>query len=94
MSGIEPDDEELDEIEELERMTSAAGQDIWTRAKKFVHDFVERVGFFGILVCASVSYMYGPLVCTDLWYWNILMNKRMSNSDFQRKSLESFMKKI
>ncbi|EDO42085.1 predicted protein [Nematostella vectensis] len=54
LSGVEPDDEELDEVEELERMTSAAGQDLWTKAKKFVHDFVERVGFFGILICASV----------------------------------------
>lgn len=54
LSGIEPDDEELEEIEELERMNSTADQDIWTRVKKFIHDLVERVGFFGILVCASV----------------------------------------
>ncbi|XP_031560842.1 vacuole membrane protein 1-like isoform X2 [Actinia tenebrosa] len=54
LTGVEPDDEELNEVEELERMTSAAGQDIWTRTKKFIHDLVERVGFFGILVCASV----------------------------------------
>ena len=55
LSGSDPDDEELEEVEELERLTSVADQDLWTRAKKFVHDLVERVGFFGILVCASVS---------------------------------------
>ena len=30
-------------------------QDPLTRAKKAVHRLVERVGFFGILLCASVS---------------------------------------
>ena len=55
MSGIDPDDEELEEVEELERLTSLADQSLWTRLKKMVLDLVERVGFFGILVCASVS---------------------------------------
>ena len=55
LSGTETDDEDLEEIEELERMTTAAGQDLFTRVKKYIHDLVERVGFFGILVCASVS---------------------------------------
>ena len=30
-------------------------QGVWTRAKLFVHDLVQRVGFFGILLAASVS---------------------------------------
>ena len=55
LSGEDPDDEELEEVEELERMTSLANQSLWTRLKKMVLDLVERVGFFGILVCASVS---------------------------------------
>ena len=55
LSGTDPDDEELEEVEELERLTSLADQSLWTRLKKFVLDLVERVGFFGILVCASVS---------------------------------------
>ncbi|KAJ7375039.1 Vacuolar membrane protease [Desmophyllum pertusum] len=54
LSGTDPDDEELEEVEELERLTSLADQSLWTRLKKMVHDLVERVGFFGILVCASV----------------------------------------
>ena len=55
LSGADPDDEELEEVEELERLTSLANQSLWTRLKKMVLDLVERVGFFGILVCASVS---------------------------------------
>lgn len=54
LSGTDPDDEELEEVEELERLTSLANQSLWTRLKKMVLDLVERVGFFGILVCASV----------------------------------------
>lgn len=55
LSGTDPDDEELEEVEELERLTSLANQSLWTRLKKMVLDLVERIGFFGILVCASVS---------------------------------------
>lgn len=55
MSGTDPDDEELEEVEELERLTSLRDQNLWTRLKKMILDLVERVGFFGILVCASVS---------------------------------------
>ena len=55
LSGTDPDDEELEEVEELERLTSLKDQSLWTKLKKVVLDLVERVGFFGILVCASVS---------------------------------------
>ncbi|KAL9980080.1 hypothetical protein ACROYT_G008623 [Oculina patagonica] len=55
LSGVDPDDEELEEVEELERLTSLADQSLWTRIKKMVLDLVERVGFFGILVCASAK---------------------------------------
>ena len=54
-SGTDPDDEELEEVEELERLTSLKNQSLWTKIKKVILDLVERVGFFGILVCASVS---------------------------------------
>lgn len=54
LSGTDPDDEELDEVEELERLTSLKDQSLWTKLKKCVLDLVERVGFLGILVCASV----------------------------------------
>ena len=63
LSGTDPDDEELEEVEELERLTSLADQSLWTRLKKMVHDLVERVGFFGILVCASVSKYSRQLFC-------------------------------
>jgi len=55
LSGTEADEEELEEVEELERLTSLKDQSLWTKLKKCVLDLVERVGFFGILVCASVS---------------------------------------
>lgn len=55
LSGTDPDDEELEEVEELERLTSLKNQSLWTKIKKVILDLVERVGFFGILVCASVS---------------------------------------
>ena len=55
LSGTDPDDEELEEVEELERLTSLRNQSLWTKIKKIILDLVERVGFFGILVCASVS---------------------------------------
>ena len=55
LSGSDPDDEELEEVEELERLTSLKNQSLWTKIKKVILDLVERVGFFGILVCASVS---------------------------------------
>ena len=58
LSGTDPDDEELEEVEELERLTSLKDQSLWTKLKKVVLDLVERVGFFGILVCASVSNIY------------------------------------
>ncbi|XP_073257303.1 vacuole membrane protein 1-like isoform X2 [Porites lutea] len=54
LSGTDPDDEELEEVEELERLTSLKNQSLWTKIKKVILDLVERVGFFGILVCASV----------------------------------------
>lgn len=54
LSGTDPGDEELEEVEELERLTSLKNQSLWTKIKKVILDLVERVGFFGILVCASV----------------------------------------
>lgn len=52
LSGIEdPDNEDLEELEEL---ISSESTDIFTRAKKAVPKIVERVGFFGILLFASI----------------------------------------
>lgn len=52
LSGNEdPDNEDLEELEEL---MGSESTDIFTRAKKAVPKIVERVGFFGILLFASI----------------------------------------
>lgn len=52
------DDEDLEEVEKLEELESAKELDLWTRIKKGILDLVQRMGFFGILVCASVCYTF------------------------------------
>lgn len=54
LSGVDLDDEDLEEVEKLEELESAKELDLWTRTKKGIFDFVKRMGFFGILVCASI----------------------------------------
>lgn len=41
-------------------------QDVMTRAKRAVHRLVQRVGFFGILLCASVSDITYTHTCIQL----------------------------
>jgi len=49
-------DEEEQEVEELmEEQRNAEHLGVLDRGKIFVHNLVQRVGFFGILLCASVS---------------------------------------
>lgn len=60
LSGIDDDeDEDLKAVVELKRK-KAAGDDLtlFERLKLGMERVVERVGFFGILACASVSVMY------------------------------------
>ncbi|XP_045840200.1 vacuole membrane protein 1 isoform X2 [Meles meles] len=52
LSGAEPDDEEYQEFEEMLEHAETA-QDFATRAKLAVQNLVQKVGFFGILACAS-----------------------------------------
>lgn len=55
LSGYDPDDEEMAEFEELQRLKSQGeAMSIIDRAKLAVEGIVERVGFFGILACASI----------------------------------------
>ncbi|NWZ16017.1 VMP1 protein, partial [Agelaius phoeniceus] len=54
LSGAEPDDEEYQEFEEMLEHAETA-QDFASRAKVAVQNLVQKVGFFGILACASVS---------------------------------------
>ncbi|XP_076138195.1 vacuole membrane protein 1 [Alosa pseudoharengus] len=53
LSGAEPDDEDYEEFEEMLGQAETA-QDFVTRAKLAVQNMVQRVGFFGILGCASI----------------------------------------
>merc|ERR1711962_266252 len=59
LTGVQDeDDEDLQEFQELlesqEKGESTANLDLMTRGKLFMHDLVQRVGFFGILAAASI----------------------------------------
>uniref|UniRef100_G3NVB8 Vacuole membrane protein 1 n=1 Tax=Gasterosteus aculeatus aculeatus TaxID=481459 RepID=G3NVB8_GASAC len=52
-SGADPEDEDYEEFEEMLEQAEGA-QDFVTRAKLGVQHMVQKVGFFGILACASI----------------------------------------
>jgi len=55
LSGIDPDDEDLAEFEELQRLRDSGNEMRWVdRAKLSIEYFIEKVGFVGILLCASI----------------------------------------
>ena len=51
LSGQQLEDEDFNELEEIKEKEDL---DIWSRAKLLMHDLVEKAGFFGILLCASI----------------------------------------
>uniref|UniRef100_A0A3P8UQS5 Vacuole membrane protein 1 n=1 Tax=Cynoglossus semilaevis TaxID=244447 RepID=A0A3P8UQS5_CYNSE len=53
LSGADPDDEDYEEFEEMLEKAEGA-QDFASRAKLGVQHLVQKVGFFGILTCASI----------------------------------------
>ncbi|XP_074528596.1 vacuole membrane protein 1-like isoform X2 [Halichoeres trimaculatus] len=53
LSGADPDDEDYQRFEEMLDESQSA-QDFATRAKVAVQKLIQRVGFFGILACASI----------------------------------------
>uniref|UniRef100_A0A8C4DRV4 Vacuole membrane protein 1 n=1 Tax=Dicentrarchus labrax TaxID=13489 RepID=A0A8C4DRV4_DICLA len=53
LSGADPDDEDYQRFEEMLDQTQSA-QDFATRAKVAVQKLIQRVGFLGILACASI----------------------------------------
>lgn len=57
LSGYDPDDaDDLKEFEELNKKRELGVQlSLLDKAKVFMERAVERIGFFGILACASVS---------------------------------------
>lgn len=57
LSGYDPDDaEEMQEFEELQKKRETGQKlNIFDKMKVAMERIVERIGFFGILACASVS---------------------------------------
>ncbi|KAM6906932.1 vacuole membrane protein 1-like [Xenentodon cancila] len=53
LSGADPEDEDYQKIEEMLDQTESA-QDFASRAKVAVQKLIQKVGFFGILACASI----------------------------------------
>lgn len=56
LSGASLEDDEFEEIEELihEKQQHPDNMGLMERAKLYVHNLVQKVGFFGILACASI----------------------------------------
>ncbi|KAG1650536.1 Vacuole membrane protein 1 [Nymphon striatum] len=54
LSGNDPDDEELEEFEELLQHEKDSNKSVIDRAKLTVEKLVEKAGFLGILACASI----------------------------------------
>lgn len=78
LSGHEDEDPDY---EEIEAVLHSQRKDPLTRAKKAVHRLVQRVGFFGILLCASVSpdiYVCHQLPQTYLIYIFALLDSQPS----------------
>lgn len=59
LSGYDPEDaEDLQEFEELQKKRALGEKlNLFEKLKLLMERIVERVGFFGILACASVSLM-------------------------------------
>ncbi|XP_026229181.1 vacuole membrane protein 1 isoform X2 [Anabas testudineus] len=53
LSGADPDDDDYQKFEEMLDSTQSE-QDFATRAKVAVQKLIQKVGFFGILACASI----------------------------------------
>lgn len=51
LSGQQLEDEDLTELEELKNRDDL---DLWSRAKLMMQSLVQRAGFMGILLCASI----------------------------------------
>lgn len=70
LSGYDPDDaKELAEFEALKAKRNAKNLGLVDRGKLFMERVVERIGFFGILACASVRRNKdGPLILNERLY--------------------------
>lgn len=54
LSGVEPDSEEYEEFEDMMEQSQGGQQNFLTRMKVGIQRLVQRIGFFGILACASI----------------------------------------
>ncbi|VFV25495.1 transmembrane protein 49 [Lynx pardinus] len=80
LSGAEPDDEEYQDFEEMLEHAETA-QDFASRAKLAVQNLVQKVGFFGILACASIVSLFvlAPLVpYTSFFFFSFLSYSTLS----------------
>lgn len=69
LSGYDPeDDDDLKEFEELKKKREQGEHlSLLDRAKVAMERIVERVGFFGILACASVSFVFIRMRLSNLF---------------------------
>ena len=51
LSGQKLEDEDFNELEEIKDQEKIS---LWSRAKLMMHDLVQKAGFIGILLCASI----------------------------------------
>ena len=64
LSGNEPDNEDYEEFEDMmeDISNNPNEQPLSIRLRRYVQTLVQKVGFFGILACASVS-IFGCNFC-------------------------------
>jgi len=55
LSGIDPDDEEYEEAAQMFEEEDPSDNSLSARAKLAMKRLVQKVGFFGIMLCASVG---------------------------------------
>lgn len=69
LSGYDPEDaEEMQEFEELQKKKELGEKlNLFERLKLTMERIVERVGFFGILACASVSIKQIQILIIHAW---------------------------
>ena len=56
LTGVDPDDDDYEEAtQRIETMTNSDDGSLYTRVMKLMKVLVEKAGFLGILLAASVS---------------------------------------
>lgn len=80
LSGYDPEDaEDLQEFEELQKKRETGAKlNTFEKLKLLMERIVERVGFFGILACASVSRdsLRGKKVCMTDYHFSLILDSK------------------